>query len=426
MKKAFLVVDCSYGDAGKGATVDALTRKYNSTLTVRFCGGPQAAHNVILPDGKHHTFAQFGAGTLAGAYTYLSKYMLIEPMAMLNEAMHLQKLGIYNPFDKMFIDPEATIITPYHILANRIIETYKSANRSGSCGLGIGETMYDKLKGIELKVKDLFCIKETKNKLWEIFFHKIRALPKYYNENTRQFFDKFSDVNLIDNTLKKYNIFINQIHIGGQEWLDKQLNKNTSVIFEGSQGMLIDDKFGFAPFNTFSNVSFDNALELLKDYDGQIIKLGLTRSYMARHGPGPFVTEDENLQINENHNQFNQWQREFRVGDLDLVALKYSIKNLRAVDYLVVNHCDFIQESNLVATGYEGMEEKFYSNGNLNYIKEEEQQYSLATELGFAKPIYETIGENNFLDFIQEKLDTKIAITANGPTYEDRKDLIEL
>jgi adenylosuccinate synthase len=59
MNRAILNVGSTFGDEGKGTTVDFQTRELNSTLTVRFNGGAQAAHNVVLPDGRHHTFAQF-------------------------------------------------------------------------------------------------------------------------------------------------------------------------------------------------------------------------------------------------------------------------------------------------------------------------------------------------------------------------------
>ena len=68
--KAIITVGLGFGDEGKGATVDYLARSLNADLVVRFCGGAQAGHNVQLPDGGRHTFAQFGAGTFAGARTY--------------------------------------------------------------------------------------------------------------------------------------------------------------------------------------------------------------------------------------------------------------------------------------------------------------------------------------------------------------------
>ncbi len=60
MKRAIITVGLGFGDEGKGATVDYLTRQLEADLVVRYCGGSQAGHNVQLPDGRRHTFSQFG------------------------------------------------------------------------------------------------------------------------------------------------------------------------------------------------------------------------------------------------------------------------------------------------------------------------------------------------------------------------------
>jgi adenylosuccinate synthase len=94
MRQAFIVVDLGFGDAGKGTVVDWLSRRFPDAIVVRFNGGPQAAHNVVTPEGKHHTFSQFGSGMLvAGVSTHLSKHVLINPLNMWTEAQALAELG---------------------------------------------------------------------------------------------------------------------------------------------------------------------------------------------------------------------------------------------------------------------------------------------------------------------------------------------
>ena len=83
MKRAIITVGLGFGDEGKGATVDFLARKLEADLVVRYCGGSQAGHNVQLPDGRRHTFSQFGAGTLAAARTYLGPNVIIDPQSMM-------------------------------------------------------------------------------------------------------------------------------------------------------------------------------------------------------------------------------------------------------------------------------------------------------------------------------------------------------
>src|SRR3989344_7713548 len=98
-KKAFLVAGLGFGDEGKGTTVDFLTRKYNAHTVIRYNGGAQAGHNVITKDGRQHVFSQFGSGTfIPEVKTYLSRFMVVNPITMVTEEEHLRKLGIEDAF----------------------------------------------------------------------------------------------------------------------------------------------------------------------------------------------------------------------------------------------------------------------------------------------------------------------------------------
>ena len=82
MREHVAVVDLGYGDAGKGTVVDALCAAGPVTAVIRFNGGAQAAHNVVTAGGRHHTFAQFGSGTLQGVPTHLSRFVVVDPLAL--------------------------------------------------------------------------------------------------------------------------------------------------------------------------------------------------------------------------------------------------------------------------------------------------------------------------------------------------------
>src|SRR3972149_6131222 len=130
--KAYTIVDLGFGDAGKGTTVDYLSCLTPNTLIVRYNGGPQAAHNVVTAKGVHHTFAQFGSGTLVPTVkTYLSKYMWVEPLSMLSENESLKRAGVTDALSRLLIDEDAQVVTPFHRSANRIKER---KNKHGSCG----------------------------------------------------------------------------------------------------------------------------------------------------------------------------------------------------------------------------------------------------------------------------------------------------
>src|SRR6266545_215189 len=148
MQQAFLTVDLGFGDSGKGSIVDFLTRIHAAHTVVRYNGGAQAAHRVVTdgPNPREHVFAQFGSGTLAGAATHLSRFMLLDPLAMVAEERHLQSLGVPDAFQRTTIDERALVITPFQRAANRLKELARGDGRHGSCGMGIGETMADYLR----------------------------------------------------------------------------------------------------------------------------------------------------------------------------------------------------------------------------------------------------------------------------------------
>lgn len=144
MTRADLVIGLGFGDEGKGSWVDHLVRAHGARLVVRFNGGAQAGHQVITGDGRSHIFAQFGSGTFVpGTETLLSRFMLVEPQALLKEATVLQQKQVEHPLGLISVSEDAPVVGPYNRLLNRITEQYRGNSRHGSCGFGIGTTQQD-------------------------------------------------------------------------------------------------------------------------------------------------------------------------------------------------------------------------------------------------------------------------------------------
>ena len=172
----WLEAGLGFGDESKGSIVDSLVRLYNAKAVVRYNGGAQAGHRVVLSDGREHIFSQFGSGTFVpGVLTYLSRFVLVEPFGLMREYEHLRELGYEDAFSRLSIDEDAPIITPFHIATNRIIELARSGARHGSCGLGIWETALDvKELGKEaLLARDLFSAPVLRKKLLSIRARKM-------------------------------------------------------------------------------------------------------------------------------------------------------------------------------------------------------------------------------------------------------------
>jgi adenylosuccinate synthase len=357
MKKVFLVAGMNYGDEGKGTMVDFLTRYYNAGLVVRFSGGPQAAHNVVTPEKIHHTFAQFGGGTLAGARTHLSRFMLVEPYALLNEANALSYKIKGNPLDCLTIDEMCPIITPFHWLTNKIKELARGENRHSSCGFGVGELRSDQEEGREdlvIYAKDLFETNILHKKLINIQDYRSQFIDKLVDcgPETERLCSIFYQYKIPDLVNFYHNEFLPQVYIVDYRWLDLYVEDEPSpIIFEGAQGVLLDEVFGDAPYNTWTNTTFDNADVLLEKHlpNIQVEKIGVTRTYMTRHGNGPFPSEFlnsfelENFIYPEkidNYNTEGKWQGKFRVGFFDEGLFHKALGYIKYLDCLAITHQD--------------------------------------------------------------------------------------
>jgi adenylosuccinate synthase len=343
--KAILVAGLAFGDEGKGTMVDFLCRHYGAKLVVRYNGGPQAGHNVITEDGRHHCFAQFGSGSfIPGCQTYLSEHMLIEPYAMINEHDVLKEKDTWGiPYP--YVDPNAIIITPWQWMANRIKELARGGDRHGSCGMGIGEAQSDHEEGKSFLVCDILSPYARER------LHIVRAknlakcMPFLGMDHTAdEIYKQMAVINPVDELRFYTKDFWPKVKIKTwREVIASELPE--AMVFEGAQGMLLDEKYGCSPYNTWSNCSFGNATKLLSGMNAQVLRVGVTRTYFTRHGAGPFVAETGNIKHSELHNVNGQWQGSVRKGYLDIPALRYSLQAIGGVDFLALTHMDRIGKS---------------------------------------------------------------------------------
>jgi adenylosuccinate synthase len=115
------------------------------------------------------------------------------------------------------------------------------------------------------------------------------------------------------------------------------------VLFEGAQGVLLDEWRGFHPYTTWSNIhpSAVDAVVADAGLRTRVAHLGALRSYMTRHGNGPMPSHDPRLSLlPEPHNASGGWQGDFRRGHPDTVLLRYALAATGPLDGLLVSHLD--------------------------------------------------------------------------------------
>lgn len=442
MKIARIITDLSYGDAGKGTTIDFLARQVKSSVIVRYNGGPQAAHNVITPDGRHHTFAQFGSGSFVpNVVTHLSEDMLVNPFNMQAEAEHLVSLGVNDIWNRITIDSRAKVITPWHVAVNRLRENSRGGSRHGSCALGVGETVWDSIKRSDLALyTDDLKYNNLPIKLEAIRKYKLKqAIEEFGNINESDEWKILTDTSQVSLIANYYLQWSDRVRVVKPGYLVYLADVYDQILFEGAQGVLLDEDYGFHPYTTWSHATPENALRQLADirYNFPIEKLGLVRAYTTRHGPGPFVTEDSGLEdvLREYHNGKDQWQGAFRYGHFDAVAHRYAIKACGQIDKLVITGLDRAQELAVwkIANDYsdDNLKERFFdmANGLVNDIKlgprgDLDYQQKLGEQLMMARPVYSEYNNVAALDIakiIQDSLNIPIGIASYGPTANEKK-----
>jgi adenylosuccinate synthase len=362
--KAILLAGLGFGDEGKGTMTEYLAVRNKAKLVVRYNGGCQTAHNVVTNDGKHHTFSQFGSATLAGVPTFLSRFMLVEPLALFNEAVSLgAKHGITDPLNLVTVDPQALITTPWHAAANILKELARGAEGHGTCGQGIGETMQDSLerddavRAADIKAGGRRLIEAlTKTKLR--MMDKLKDTPLGAPSPRREYALWLLARKPVD-MADRFAPLANRVFDDGTYLYERMLDwKDETILFEGAQGVLLDQDFGFQPHTTWTSTTFENAHTILRenDFKGEKKQVGVVRAYMTRHGAGPMPTYSVTDKAPvEKHNDSQGFQGSFLAGPIDLVLLRYAKAVVGGLDELAVTHLDLVDTddaTNRICYGY--------------------------------------------------------------------------
>lgn len=418
MKRAVITVGLGFGDEGKGAAVDFLARKLGADLVVRYCGGSQAGHNVQLPDGRRHTFSQFGAGTLADACnpsrTFLGPNVVIDPLALAREARHLADLGVRDPDRLLTIHPHCLVATPWLQMLNQVRELSRGAGRHGSCGQGIGEARSYWLRYGEDAVfaADLRRLDVLRHKLelqrQRVFLELQDCVDRVDADGLRVF-------ELWERNTEDVAADLFESTPGGLA-VDAAAPEYTTAIFEGAQGVLLDEYRGFHPHTTWSTVTPHHAWELVHAMNADAVTvLGITRAYATRHGEGPFPTYSAGLteRLLDRGNPWNRWQGSLRCGWLDLPLLRYAAAVAGPLDGLVVNHLDQVREGECMVC-------EAYRNATLTPAPAPQLSWQarMTEDLRRAEPVLAPATPDRIVRLLGEL--APVVGTGNGPTHEER------
>jgi adenylosuccinate synthase len=334
LMQAHAIIGAAFGDEGKGAITDRIASGIRNAVVVRFNGGAQAGHTVVAPDGRRHVFSHFGAGTLAGAATFLSRFFVVNPYLFAKELGALERIGAAGT--AVMLDPSALVTTPYDMFINREVERARGAARHGSVGVGVNETMArGRLVGFRLTAADLWDDERTLSLLRAIRERwapaRLSALGvASLSEETRALFESRATADLF---MLHVAALRRRTHLAGEALVGSM--HHDAVLFEGAQGLLLDQDYAeFFPHVTHSRTGLANVLALSRAMG--VTKISATyvmRAYMTRHGAGPFPTEfgeaacpmlvrSDDRETNRDH----EFQGALRRGMLDLDRIARAVR----------------------------------------------------------------------------------------------------
>jgi adenylosuccinate synthase len=350
------VIGAQWGDEGKGKIAHLLSQ--DAEMAVRFNGGTNAGHTVVVSQGRKAkgTEVEFKFHLIpSGAIRHdcvgvLGGGMVIEPFALAEEVVQLQQALGSRP--KIYISQNAHLILPYHTILERL---EGSKVEIGTTARGIGPAYQDKVARRGLRMGDLLRPKRFGERL-RGNVERLRALYPESRELKDLEPEPLAE-RVLEATAEVQSAIVDTVEV-----IHRALDRGQTVIFEGAQGTLLDVDFGTYPYVTSSHATVGGVGVGAGISPRRLERVvGVLKAYTTRVGAGPFPTE-ETGEVGEKlrGTGANPWDefgtttgRPRRCGWLDLVALEYAVRINDFTDLALVKLDVLSQFKELkVATAY--------------------------------------------------------------------------
>jgi adenylosuccinate synthase len=418
---AIVLIGAQWGDEGKGKVTDLLGERVD--YVVRYQGGNNAGHTVILPDGRKFALHLMPSGVLTAACTpVIGNGVVIDPKVLLAEMDGLAERGV--SYERLLISADAHLIMPHHRALDRVVERYLGSARIGTTGRGIGPAYGDKVARVGVRVQDLLDPGILRQKLDLVLREKNQILFKVYNR-------KAIDLEAVVDEYLGYADRLRPYIADTQLALAKALEGGATVLLEGAQATLLDVDHGTYPFVTSSNPTSGGACVGSGIPPTRITQvIGVIKAYTTRVGSGPFPTElfdDNGTHLRKVGVEYGTTTgRERRCGWFDAVVARYSAR-INGITDLVVTKLDVLSglEKVPICVGYE-----------VDGVRVDDMPMT-QTAFHHAKPIYEELdgwwediskartmeelpdNAKRYVERIEELAGARVSVVGVGPGREE-------
>ncbi|MDV8024335.1 adenylosuccinate synthase [Rhodococcus sp. IEGM 1330] len=327
---AIVLIGAQWGDEGKGKATDLFGERLQ--WVVRYQGGNNAGHTVVLPNGDKFALHLIPSGILTpGVKNVIGNGVVVDPGVLLTELDGLEKRDVDTT--NLLLSADAHLIMPYHVAIDKVTERFLGAKKIGTTGRGIGPCYQDKLARVGVRAADVLDEKILTQKVEAALEFKNQVLSKIYNRRA------LDSQQVVDEVLEQAEGFKHRI-TDTRLQLNLALERGDTILLEGSQGTLLDVDHGTYPYVTSSNPTAGGASVGSGIGPNKITTvLGILKAYTTRVGSGPFPTE-----LFDNHGEYLAKQggevgvttgRARRTGWFDAVIARYATRVNGITDYFL-------------------------------------------------------------------------------------------
>ncbi|MBF0662193.1 MULTISPECIES: adenylosuccinate synthase [unclassified Rhodococcus (in: high G+C Gram-positive bacteria)] len=370
---AIVLIGAQWGDEGKGKATDLFGGRLQ--WVVRYQGGNNAGHTVVLPNGDKFALHLIPSGILTpGVTNVIGNGVVVDPGVLLTELAGLEERDVDT--SRLLLSADAHLIMPYHVAIDKVTERFLGKSKIGTTGRGIGPCYQDKLARVGVRVADVLDEKIFTQKVEAALEFKNQVLVKIYNRKA------LDPEQVVEEVLTQAEGFKHRITDTRLE-LNKALDRGETVLLEGSQGTLLDVDHGTYPYVTSSNPTAGGAAVGSGIGPTKITTvLGILKAYTTRVGSGPFPTE-----LFDHHGEYLAKKggevgvttgRARRTGWFDAVIARYATRVNGITDYFLTK-LDVLSGLDTVpiCVGYD-----------VDGVRVDEMPMT-QTDVHHAKPIYE-------------------------------------
>ena len=421
-----IVLGAQWGDEGKAKVVDYMTA--DSDVVVRFQGGANAGHTIKAGD-LEFVFHLIPAGIVHPDKTcVIGNGVVLDPEALFQEVEELESKGI-SISNRLFVSPNTHLVMPYHKRVEQASEASIGAGAIGTTLRGIGPCYQDKVnRSSGIRVGDLSDADALTGKVRDNVAEKNEILKNVYGQ------DGMDPAPILE-AYVEFGERLAPFVADTSVYLNEMIDAGKDVLFEGSQGTLLDIDHGTYPFVTSSNTTAGGACTGAGIGPTRISEVvGVVKAYTTRVGNGPFPTEltgamgDRIREIGHEYGATTGRPR--RCGWLDAVILRFAAR-VNGLSGIAVTRLDILDplDEIRICTHYNCRGTRLdHFPSDLKVLAECEPVYE--TMPGWQTPTshvrrWEDLPENarRYLDRIQELSRTPIAMVSVGP---DRRETIVL